>query len=364
MDATTREEAEIVGKLYSGILHTERWHAALKAVTEYVGGQHATLILLEPPGKVVVADTPDLPSPVVDDYDAYHVAHDPAREPPARPAAASRPGGPRGLGHPRIPASEFYQDFFHRHDMGALMCAPMVRLPSAEWYISFQRARERGPFAAEDERALLRLVPHLRESVRLRLRLTDMERQAALARASMDAIAAPLLIVDAEGHVMLANTSGDQWQAQHGKRLRTHSQWQRILQTACGRAGPARAAAFRLHTSGEDYVVATPLAPDHRYAAAHMQPLAMVLVRSASGQPLSLQESLTDIFRLTPAEARLLELLQQDLSLAQAAESLGVSYATVKTQLASLFQKTGTRRQAELLLLVTRLSMAAVQGTQ
>lgn len=364
MGDTTREEAEIVGKLYSGILHKDRWHAALKAVCSHVGGQHSALMLLEPAGKVLLADTPDLPRPVIDDYEAYYAAHDPGHEFAPQTPVGECYNDHRDFGEARIRASEFYQDFFHRHDMGALMCAPMVRLPGAEWYISFQRAKDRGPFASEDERALLRLVPHLRESIRLRLRLSDMERQAALTKTSLDAIAAPLLIADAEGHVVLANTSGEQWQAQHGKKLRTHANWQRVLHTACGRQGPARAAAFRLHTPTDDYVVATPLAPDHAYAAAQTQPLALVLVRSAAGQPLSLQGSLTDLFRFTPAEARLLELLQQDLSLAQAAESLGVSYATVKTQLASLFQKTGTRRQAELLLLITRLSVAAEPATR
>ena len=52
MGETTREEAEIVGKLYAGILHKDRWHTALKAVCAHVGGQHSALMLLEPPGRV------------------------------------------------------------------------------------------------------------------------------------------------------------------------------------------------------------------------------------------------------------------------------------------------------------------------
>jgi DNA-binding CsgD family transcriptional regulator len=43
-------------------------------------------------------------------------------------------------------------------------------------------------------------------------------------------------------------------------------------------------------------------------------------------------------------------------ALAEAAEKLGVSVATVRTQLRSIFDKTHTHRQAELVILIARLS--------
>ncbi|KQW20605.1 hypothetical protein ASC80_10205 [Afipia sp. Root123D2] len=59
---------------------------------------------------------------------------------------------------------------------------------------------------------------------------------------------------------------------------------------------------------------------------------------------------------LTKAEAALLVLLHADVSLPQAAERLGVSYETARTQLKSIFNRTGTRRQSEALQLVHNLT--------
>ena len=59
-------------------------------------------------------------------------------------------------------------------------------------------------------------------------------------------------------------------------------------------------------------------------------------------------------FGLTPAEARVVLRLLSGDSLRAAAKALGVQYETVRTHLMSIFQKTGTRRQAELVILVIR----------
>jgi DNA-binding CsgD family transcriptional regulator len=59
-------------------------------------------------------------------------------------------------------------------------------------------------------------------------------------------------------------------------------------------------------------------------------------------------------FGLTPAEARVVLRLVSGDSLRLAAKALGIKYETVRTHLKSIFQKTGTRRQAELVIVVIR----------
>ncbi|MDN3574934.1 helix-turn-helix transcriptional regulator [Methylobacterium longum] len=65
--------------------------------------------------------------------------------------------------------------------------------------------------------------------------------------------------------------------------------------------------------------------------------------------------ALQRIFRLSPAEARLALSLASGATLAEAAEAYGVCVATARAQLKAVFQKTGARRQAELVLLISRL---------
>ena len=55
---------------------------------------------------------------------------------------------------------------------------------------------------------------------------------------------------------------------------------------------------------------------------------------------------------LTPSETRVLQAAVTLGSVAEMAASLGIGEATVKTHLASLFAKTGTRRRTELVTVV------------
>jgi DNA-binding CsgD family transcriptional regulator len=59
-------------------------------------------------------------------------------------------------------------------------------------------------------------------------------------------------------------------------------------------------------------------------------------------------------FDLTPAEARLVVQLVTGTSLKSSAKALAVSYETVRRQVKSVFHKTGTHRQSELVLTVLR----------
>ena len=63
---------------------------------------------------------------------------------------------------------------------------------------------------------------------------------------------------------------------------------------------------------------------------------------------------LQDRFDLTPAEARLVVRLVRGASLKSSAKAFGVSYETVRRQVKSVFHKTGTHRQSELVLTVLR----------
>jgi DNA-binding CsgD family transcriptional regulator len=69
--------------------------------------------------------------------------------------------------------------------------------------------------------------------------------------------------------------------------------------------------------------------------------------------PVAVKEALD----LTAAEGEIAKELATGKPLAQIADARGISIATGRTQLASIFAKTRTRRQAELVALLTRISI-------
>lgn len=85
-------------------------------------------------------------------------------------------------------------------------------------------------------------------------------------------------------------------------------------------------------------------------------PHTVLILIDLATQPQPNRAALERIYRLTPAEAKLAVLLGGGAALAEAAEKLGVSVATVRAQLRSIFEKTHTHRQAELVILIARLS--------
>ena len=59
-------------------------------------------------------------------------------------------------------------------------------------------------------------------------------------------------------------------------------------------------------------------------------------------------------FRFTPAEARIAQGIARGETLAAVAAAHGIAMTTAKTHLQSVFHKTGTHRQAELVALLAR----------
>jgi DNA-binding CsgD family transcriptional regulator len=112
--------------------------------------------------------------------------------------------------------------------------------------------------------------------------------------------------------------------------------------------------------------IGVPLVDKHLAAAtAHVLPLACgrrdasvaaaVFVTPAGAALPAEIGTVARIFRLTPAEARLLQHLVTGASLTEAATALGVTEATARTHRNHIFTKTGVSRRNDLLVLVTRL---------
>ena len=81
--------------------------------------------------------------------------------------------------------------------------------------------------------------------------------------------------------------------------------------------------------------------------------------------PTSAQEIdsalLAAAFGLSHAECRVASLLADGMPLKSIADALGVQYDTVRKQLTSIYQKTATNRQPELVRLLMNLPASAVQ---
>ena len=81
---------------------------------------------------------------------------------------------------------------------------------------------------------------------------------------------------------------------------------------------------------------------------------AVVFITDPEEETHSAQEILMHLYRLTRAEARLASVMMQGTSVGEAADRLQLSYETCRSQLKSVFLKTETSRQTDLVRMLLR----------
>jgi DNA-binding CsgD family transcriptional regulator len=131
--------------------------------------------------------------------------------------------------------------------------------------------------------------------------------------------------------------------------------------TRSGNACETRTAALLPRPSGRRslFVLAAPL-PRNGVPIGSQVAAAAVFVTDPERPPATQVEAIRSMFRLTPSEARLVQCLVEGLSLEDAADRLSIQVETARKRVKSVFQKTDTHRQAELISLVL---MSTLPGT-
>lgn len=228
--------------------------------------------------------------------------------------------------------------------------------------VGFQRQAGEAAFNASDVEFLARLSPHLELACRLSSEFSRLRLQAAVARQALDRLATPIWVLDIDGTVLFTNHAADQGLpgmfVRMGKLQADSAQVASRLSTLIAQASGSKPRTGALSLDTDDgsrhTVLVAPLPPDSPLAADWQRPLVLLMAHNPSAsdaqQPL---EVLTALYGLSPAECRLAALLLEGYTPAEAADRLMVQVSTVRTQLKSMFWKTGTHRQGELVKLLS-----------
>lgn len=221
----------------------------------------------------------------------------------------------------------------------------------------------------DEERALAKtLLPHLRNAFALHGRLRGLSAADHAYRGTLDRLDQPVILVSARGLVAFANERAQQFEAEAGclqRRLGRpaafHAADDAALQAALGRVltGDTHGEPVSMPLHARDGTVSAllticPVRDPVFDRWAHTGVGAAIFVRPL--QPRRLAGDVQAAFSLTAAESRLAGMLLQGHALDEVSARLGISKNTVRTQLRSLFEKTGTHRQADLVALLHRAS--------
>ena len=218
-------------------------------------------------------------------------------------------------------------------------------------------------FGSDALRLFRLLSPHMARAVRLNIRLARGEADSALSAGLLQEMATAALVVDAYGRLLYANPAAERlFKADRGLRLeggvlaaerQEDAAHLRRLVTSClgdGRAFAPPSAHLRGASGKALTLEATPLQRRMPVLTAG-QPSA-ILFDVTEQAPDDLCRRLQTRYGLTAAEAAFaLEIAKGDGKPA-AAERRGITFATARTHLSRIFDKTGVHRQAELVRLI------------
>ncbi len=201
------------------------------------------------------------------------------------------------------------------------------------------------------------LIKSLQTGIDLIVQLRQLNHRLACTNLLLDAIRLPMLLLDSSMRLLAANShahllmkristgSGKRQITLHGVCVTKLSD---AVRDACELTHRTAGAILRVSTDPVRQVLVLPIVMRHS-GKAERAALILVHGQTESFEPQgSVNQLLQQVYGLTPAEARLAILILDGQSPGDAAASLKVSIATIRTQLSSILKKTGSRKQAEL----------------
>lgn len=370
---------KLVGLIYEGPLEPRPWQSALPFLRELLDAQVASLVLRPPAendrgvilnsvrdgadGEAALADSNDWE---VTAYREQFFALDPFINLPLDKVVALQDI----LDDAELEASDYYRHYLQPVDLFHILGVDTAEPEGMVARLRLSRRRQDPAFQRADRRLLERLTPHLRRAIQIYARLSRTTSERNLYAGAVDQLAVATIILDEQGRLLNTNAlakslleerSGIGLKDQHlqisgrDHNRRLQAALAEVLQAQQrGEASVVRA----LRVPREDGraslgLVMRPI-PSSEWGEGQGSPCAAVFISDPELRESASQQTLGELFGLTPAESNLAILLSRGLSLAEVSEAQNISQHTARAQLKSIFAKTGASRQAELVRLVLK----------
>ena len=357
--------------IYNAAVQPELWTDVIKrlmVITRAESGALTRLDIEEGAGQALAAEGP--PDLLREYFDYYYkinpmqLVEDPVGY--TRGWAASILRDEDWMPREQLERSEYYNDFLNRCSGEWGLTIRLALKGSELATVSLGRSFQRGRFERPDMTQARRVQPHLIRSFALTQHMAALGGLSEDLATALERSGSPMLLLNGERRIVHLNglaermiAKGDVLRAEGGRLTAVDPSGTGLLEQAVVRAGARdwtqrNSGAIRLERPGNVLPLLITVAPLRLEAASVFVSGAAVLVSITDpADPGSARAA--GRFDLSRAEQRLAAALVDGLSLKQMSDSFGVSINTTRTQLAHVFQKTGTHTQAELVRLLMSL---------
>ncbi len=268
--------------------------------------------------------------------------------------------------------TRFYREWARPQDLVDFVSINLERTATkAATFGVFRHARDGLVDEAARHRMRL-LAPHLRRAVLISKVIDFKQDEAGLLARTLDGLRAAVILVDAGGRIVHANTAGRALLLE-GHVVRSvngslaapdHQAHARLRGVFLAAAEGDEAIGRRgiglplLGKDGERYVAhALPLTSRaYREAGPIRAASAAIFIHKASLEARSPPVAIAEAYGLTMAELRVLFAIVEIGGVPEVADALGIAVSTVRTHLGRVYDKTTAARQADLVKLVAGFS--------
>jgi DNA-binding CsgD family transcriptional regulator len=365
------ELSALIGKIYDVALAPSGWPDVLQGVRAFIDAETVTLNAYDladktPPWQYEVGNDPRWMQVYVEKYYAIN----PYMDDVARLASGEVTVASGRPDFEDLPRSEFYRGWLK--PQGFLDASVLVidkTFSSISTLVSVRHERQ-GLFDEAEVRRLYELLyPHLRRSVLIGSIIAGQGARLDAFTGVLDALSAGVFLLTDKGEIAHANAAGEAMLAagapvkKVGGRLELPAgEAARAFREALASVGAGEAAlggkgaAIPIGASAGHVAHLLPLNGARRKAIEADRSVALILFvkRNDPADAVALA-AFARRFGLTPQETRVLQAVVQVGGVPLAADLLGLSVNTVRTHVTAIFDKTGVRRQADLIRIVMEM---------
>jgi DNA-binding CsgD family transcriptional regulator/PAS domain-containing protein len=362
-----RALSELIGSIYDCALDPTRWDQALADIARALRCRTGQLYLSDVRKQAILLSKSAGMAPEMLEHQATHVPEINALVSEVL-AAKGSPDDPlvvsRDISRAYFESSPYFSATA-KWGFADFLTYLFLETPTRIAGVGFGRGVREGVITERELELGALLLPHLRRAVTISNVLDVGTIEQARKTEALDALRCAVLLTDERGAILYANRSADDMLRVHGPVRAVRG----VLQAKAPAAAKELRAAIGLAARDEAQIGRTGLSillsePGALPVFAHVLPMrggelrtrldpaavAAVFIGTAPDEQAA-ADLIAAAYGLTPAETRVLTSLLVGRTLAETAAALGVAPTTAKTHLDSIFGKTGTARQAELVRL-------------
>jgi DNA-binding CsgD family transcriptional regulator len=366
--------SSLIGCIYEAALDPAKWPDALREVNEFVGGVASALVshdMATKQGRFYFSwgDDPHYTKLYLEKYVRLNPVIAPMMLRKVGEVCCASDVIPREELH----ATRFYKEWLRPAGYGDATWGFVEKSAAVMTTIATSHDSESFPVGPGARRRMELILPHVRRAVAIG-NVTAMHRiDAEMLADAVDALSAGVFLIADDGRLIRANARGKDMLARAdmvgvdrgmfticGDPAARQALCNAIAEVMAGTPVVCpRGIAIPLMTrSGDRYVAhVLPLWGARQKAACSSRAAAAIFVHKAEVGGLLPLEAVARQFDLSAAELRVLvAVVEVGGSVPEIAPALGISEPTVKTHLRRLFEKTGAKRQADLVRLVAGYS--------